>query len=479
MQALEWSRHEFATLDLGDKRRVDRVCSIVSDYTQIPESTPHAHGSPSALLATYRCVNSASITPEAIMESHREATLERMRDCQTVLLIQDTTVVDLTKPKQQVRGAGALESNNKFGYFWHPLYAVCERGIPLGIAHSIQWTREPIREDLTRAKRKQEKRNAEIVEKESSRWLETFQASEQLARATPSTQFIHVADSESDIHELLLEREDQAHNHNFILRSGQDRSIVCSDASGPKTIDEALALAPVVNQYEVEVSPRVAMISNETRDRKASRDARQATISLRVVKVRIKGPSRPGGRLANIDINIVQAVELAPPPGETPISWILFTSLAVDTPELVQRVVQYYAMRWQIELLFKTLKSGLGIEKLKYETLEAYQTMAAMLYVVAFRVEQLKAAARVEPEAPCTKYFEDSEWKPLVMVVKKGRKLPTEPPTIQEIIQLVARAGGYIAGKHRPPPGSQVVWRGLQKVQAYREAYLEFIQTKM
>ncbi|MFO1064147.1 MAG: hypothetical protein U0892_09815 [Pirellulales bacterium] len=43
--------------------------------------------------------------------------------------------------------------------------------------------------------------------KESSRWLEMFQSSEQLAMLHPNTQFVHVADSECDIHEIYLEKE--------------------------------------------------------------------------------------------------------------------------------------------------------------------------------------------------------------------------------------------------------------------------------
>ncbi len=38
-------------------------------------------------------------------------------------------------------------------------------------------------------------------------------------------------------------------------------------------------------------------------------------------------PARPGGKLADVTLNVVEAVERDPPSGEDPVRWVLFTSL--------------------------------------------------------------------------------------------------------------------------------------------------------
>jgi IS4 transposase len=476
MMALQWIEEEFSTLDLNDKRRERRARIIVEQLSTMADSTPDACRDNAALEATYRFADNAAISPEAILVSHRQAAISRSAACDMVILAQDTTVIDLTKPKLQVKGAGPLESNDKFGFFFHPLYAISEQGVPLGIVDHVTWVRDPIRDDLTRSERAAQRRQACYEEKESYRWLEMFQSGEQIARANPQTHYVHVADSESDIYELFLEIESQAENHDFILRGCQNRSLVQHE-DAPDSIDKALARCEILSECEVNISERTSMISDETRPRRKSRSARIATVGIRATTVTMRGPSRAGGRLGNVTLNVVEAIELDPPEGEESIRWVLFTSLPIETIIEVQRVVSRYSLRWGIELFFKTLKSGLGIEKLKYETIERYLTASSLMLVVAWRVEQIKVAARVDGDASCEKYFESAEWKPAYMVAKKTRVLPPTAPTMEEFVLLLAKLGGYLKKKGQGPPGSTTLWRGLRKLEAYRDAYIAFGST--
>lgn len=471
--ALQWIEDEFSTLDLNDKRRERRAKIIVEQLSSMADSTPDACRDNAALEATYRFADNEAISPDAILLAHRQAAIARSADCDTVILAQDTTIIDLTKPKLQVKGAGPLESNDKFGFFFHPLYAISEQGIPLGIVDHLTWIRDPIRDDLTRAERAAQRRQACYEEKESYRWLEMFQSGEQIARANPQTHYVHVADSESDIYELFLEIETQAENHDFILRGCQNRSLVQPE-DGAISIDEALARCEIRSECEVNITERTSMIAGESRPRRKSRAARIAKIGVRATTVTMRGPSRAGGRLGNVTLNVVEAIELDPPEGEEAIRWVLFTSLPIDTIIEVQRVVSAYSLRWGIELFFKTLKSGLGIEKLKYETIERYLTASSLMLVVAWRVEQIKVAARVDGDASCEKYFESAEWKPAYMVAKKTRILPSTAPTMEEFTLMLAQLGGYLKKKGQGPPGSTTLWRGLRKLEAYRDAYITF-----
>jgi hypothetical protein len=221
---MEWIEDEFSMLDLSVARRERRAKIIVEHLSSMAESTPDACRDNAALEAAYRFANNNAILPDAILDAHRQAAIVRLAQGDTVILAQDTTIVDLTKPKRQVQGAGPLESNDKFGFFFHPLYANSEQGVPLGIVDHVTWVRAPIEDNLTRAERATQRRQACYEEKESCRWLEMFQSGEQIAQANPQTHFIHVADSESDIYEMFLEIESQAENHDFVLRGCQNRS---------------------------------------------------------------------------------------------------------------------------------------------------------------------------------------------------------------------------------------------------------------
>ncbi|WP_153559480.1 IS4 family transposase [Roseimaritima sediminicola] len=470
---MEWIESEFATLDLADARRDARVKSLVGQFARMAESQPDACMNDADLAALYRVANNPDIAPGAILEAHHQAAIRRTASHDVVVLAQDTTLVDLTKPNRQVKGAGPLESDDKLGFFLHPLYAISQEGIPLGVVDDVVWAREGIRTDLSRAEKERLRKQMCFEEKESSRWLEMLQSGEQIARANPQTHYINLADSESDIHELFIETNDQANNHDFIFRCCQNRALVAANGQ-PANVDEALAGCEILAESEAFISERVSKIAGETRPRRKSRSARVARISIRSVCVNVRGPSRAGGRLPDVQLNVVEAIELDPPEGEEPIRWVLFTSLPIETAAQAERVIRLYSLRWNVELFFKTLKSGLGIEKLKYQTLDRYLTAVAMLLVVAWRVEQIKVAARVDGDASCEDYFEPSEWKPTYMVANKSRKLPEIPPTMAEFVLILAKLGGYVNKKGQGPPGSKIIWRGLRRLEAYRDAYLAF-----
>ncbi|MDA1051060.1 MAG: IS4 family transposase [Planctomycetota bacterium] len=141
-------------------------------------------------------------------------------------------------------------------------------------------------------------------------------------------------------------------------------------------------------------------------------------------------------------------------------------------------MVSAYSIRWNIELYFKTLKSGLKIEKLQYETLDRYLTALSLLMIVGSRVEYLQGAARHDPGASCEEYFSRDEWQPAYLVHTDGGELPSEPLTIGEFMLLIAELGGWQRKKIQGPPGSMTVWRGMRRMEAYADAFQAFQKAK-
>ncbi len=481
---VDWVVEEFEEINFGDKRLDDRLKLCVSQAAGIGESTPDRAQSNADLKATYRLVDNPKVTVDKILSCHNQSTIDRCGKHKRVFLAQDTTEVDLTKPSQPVRDAGPLGTEKRQGFFYHPLYAITEDGLPLGVVDQVIWTRDPESLEVPAEERVAQRRRACFEEKESHRWLDMMQSGEQIARSLPQTQFVMVADSESDIGEVFCEAADLPENYDFIVRQSRQHSITeASDSSTGEAIfadnvDDALAQAQWRGERVVNVGGRDAPVlpDDKKRSRKQARTSREATLSFRAITVTIAGPRRSGGgSLADVSINVVEALEQNPPEGEEPIRWVLFTTLPIATVEDVVDVATGYCKRWSIELYFKTLKSGMKIENMKYETLDRYVVAFSMLTVVGWRVEYLKGATRSDPESSCDKYFATGEWVAIMAFLGK-RVDPRHPPTMREFMISIAQLGGYINKKSQGEPGSKTIWRGMARFETIVKAFAAFNQ---
>ncbi len=84
--------------------------------------------------------------------------------------------------------------------------------------------------------------------------------------------------------------------------------------------------------------------------------------------------------------------------------------------------------------------------------------------VVAWRIYYLNKLGREVPQAPCTVYFEEAEWKALMAFTTNNPVALTQPPTLREAIRRVASLGGFLGRKSDGEPGTQTLWIGLQRL---------------
>jgi hypothetical protein len=482
---VDWVEREFQGLEFGDKRLDYRLKLCVSQAARMGESTPDRARSKADLKATYRLVDNPKVSMDEILSQHNQSTRKRCATHTRVYLAQDTTEVDVTKPRQRVQGAGPLGTDKRQGFFYHPLYAITQVGLPLGAVDQVIWTRDLKSLEVSSKERAAERKRACFEEKESCRWLEMMQSGEQLARSLPGTNFVIVSDSESDIGELLCEANDLPDNYDFIIRQCHPHLIVSATESAAgqsiqgASVDEALSQAHWRGRRTVSVVEREApaLPDDKKRVRRQARTSREAVLRIRAITVTIAGPRRAGGgSLEPVTINVVEALEENPPEGEAPIRWVLFTTLPIQTVEDIEMVLDGYCKRWAVELYFKTLKSGLKIEDMKYETLDRYLVAFSMLTVVAWRVEYLKGATRSDPESSCEKYFTPGEWMAIMIFLIRRPVDPTKAPTMKAFMTSIAQLGGYINKKSQGPPGSRTIWRGMSRFETIVEAYAAFNQ---
>lgn len=461
---------EVSGAKFGDQRLTKRLGKIVAELGAKPTmSVPAATNGRAEMEAAYRFFDNPKVSPEKILQPHIEATRQRIIQSEVALLVQDTTELDLTRPKQQVEGAGPIECETDRGAFFHPLVAFDAQGLPLGVAWQKNWARDKIETKLSAKEKRERRRKSPIEEKESIRWLEGIRAAREVAQACPGTQCICVADSEADIYELFSEprttRDSQLH---LLIRACQDRAL----SDGHDHWLEAVRATPCLYQCSVNVSAREPKVKGETRKRRERRDARIAEVEVRATTVTLRPPSRPDRKLPEVTVNLVLVEETNPPAGETPIQWLLITTLPIAEPEQVRQIVSYYCIRWQIEIYFRTLKSGCRIEERQFETLDRLVNCLAVYSIVAWKIMYLCRLGRECPDLDCEVIFEPSEWKSVYMTVRHAEP-PSTPPTLNEITRMIATLGGYV-DRRSTEPGPQTLWLGLQRVHDLSTAWETF-----
>jgi Transposase DNA-binding/Transposase Tn5 dimerisation domain len=461
----DWVAEEMADADLSDQRLNRRLNLILSQLAQHPTaSIPAACNGYAETAAAYRFFDNDKVDFDGVLQSHINSTRTRIAAQPIVLMVPDTTEVDVTRPEQQVQGAGPLDGGARRGVFLHLIHAFTPDGTPLGTVDALPWSRDddaPTNATKTRADRAA----TPIEEKESYRWLWSMQQVRAEATRCPGTRLVLVADSESDIYDVIAEGMENPRTTDWIIRSCQDRALVddLEDRDMRDYLREELLAAPVLEQRTITVRGRTAKVSCEDRGRRQPRKSREAIVAVRAVTVTLRAPERTAGQLADATVNAVLVTEVNPPEDDVPVEWLLLTSLPIDTVDQVRLVVQYYSTRWMIELFFRVLKSGCRVEDRRFEAMERLLPCLALYLIVAWRVLFLCRLGRSCPEISCEAVFEPAEWKSVYVVVRREPP-PKVAPKLQEMIRLVAQLGGYVNRKREDEPGPQTLWLGLQRL---------------
>jgi hypothetical protein len=466
-EVADWVVDEMATLDLGHKRRDDRVKGVLSALAAGPTaSIPTAcQGVRAEVVGAYRLFENDAVEFQGVLAPHCQKSLERVREQPVVVLAQDTTEIDLTRPRQQVRGAGPLDDGPRRGCFVHPLMAFTPTGLPLGSVNVDCWTRGTRAAPLDAAARRRQRQELPIEDKESARWVEGLEQAHRVAAAAGSTEVISVADSEADIYELFVAGQPAAGRAQFVVRACQDRAIEwTTDEEHPaKRLRDAVARASAALRYEVRVRGRQAKLKCDQRGRRQPRESRTTEVEVRATTVTLRPPRRTGHRLPPVSMNVVWVREVQPPADDEPIDWLLLTSLQISTADELLRVIQTYTVRWTIEVFFRVLKQGCRVEERLFEAFDRVERFLAIALIVAWRTLYVSRLGRDFPDIDCEAVFETSEWKAVYQFLHKTPP-PDRPPTLKDMVRMVAQLGGYINRPRDDEPGTETIWKGLQRL---------------
>ena len=451
-----WAEEEFGTVRLFDNRLKQRLYTIAQDFYNAPNANiPEACGSQAGTKGAYRFFQNRKVSMDIVLDAHCEATIERIRQHRIVLAPQDTSTLNYTAhPMTEGLGPINTSEDRSIGLLLHDTLAFTEDGTPLGILDAQCWARDP--KDRHKRERRYE---LPIEQKESAKWLRSFQKVTEIQRLCPETRLISIGDRESDIYELFDAASKQLHAPGLLVRSEKSRN---------RKTDQGF-LWDVMAQKEMAGSLKIHV------PRSGSRKARDAWVDIRFAKVRLKRPKRNSTSMPAIDIWAVYVLERpGQVPVKSPIEWMLLTTVAVDSFADAQKRVEWYSGRWGIEVYHRTLKSGCRIKDRQLGTADRLETCLGVDMVVAWRIYHLTMLGREVPDAPCTVFFKDVEWKALCCYVAKTPVAPESPPSLREAINMVGSMGGHLGRRSDGPPGTQTLWRGLQRLETATDMYAIF-----
>ncbi|MEA5602840.1 IS4 family transposase [Nostoc sp. UHCC 0252] len=232
----------------------------------------------------------------------------------------------------------------------------------------------------------------------------------------------------------------------FLIRATQNRCLADNEQHLWSTLESVESVGTIT----VEVK------------RSATQLPRTATLTIRRTTITIAPPqNRPKTELlAPVRLQAILVTEVDPPPEIEPITWLLLTTLEITCLEDVQLYVRWYSYRWLIERYHYVLKSGCGIEKLQLETAHRIEMALATYSIVAWRLLWLTYLARFQPDASCELVLATHEWQVLCTTIHHQLYPHTTPPTLTQVVNWIARLGGFFRRKSDGSPGVKVLWRG-------------------
>lgn len=448
-----WAEREFGSAGLYDNRLKQRLYTIAQDFYNKPQANiPEACGTQAGTIGAYRFFNNEKVTMDIILTSHTEATIERIREHRIVLAPQDTSTLNYaTHPMTEGMGPINNVDNKAIGLILHDTMAFTEDGTPLGILDAQCWARDP--DDKGKAKcRKQ----LPIEQKESMKWLRSFQRVAEVQKLCPETMLVSIGDRESDIYELFLESAKEETGPELLIRAEKSRNRKVEQ----EPLWNFMQKRQIVGSLQVHIP------------HSGSRKARNALVDISFAEVELTPPKHLADTCNPVKVWAVHALETDQDESiDSPIEWMLLTTVPVNTFADAKQRVEWYSKRWGIEVYHRTLKSGCRIKDRQLGTADRIETCLGIDMVVAWRIFHLTMLGRETPDAPCTVFFKEIEWKSLCCYVSKTPIPPAEPPTLLKAIYMVGSIGGHLGRKRDGPPGTQTLWRGLQRLDTATEMY--------
>ena len=432
-----WAARVAAGTVLPDKRLSARLACILATFAERPsDAIPQAAGTWGQAKGIYRFLANQRVRPAALQQGLTRDTARQCLEQTTVLVVQDTTSLNLTGchvlPELGPIGSGTLAH----GVLLHSTLALTEQGAVLGVLGLQTWARPAGSAPSPAAK-------------ESGKWLEGIDHARQVlwetawaTGASAPPRLIHLMDREGDVYEVLQWVEEVGDS--AIIRCAQNRRV-----------DDPLRLAHAAVRARPVLGRGTLLVP-----RSHGKPARTTTVEMRTLTTTLRPDREKYPHAWPLTWTLVEVWEPHPAPSGEALHWLLWTREPATTLAEVREVVRKYTCRWPIEEYHLTLKSGCRLEALRLASWDSLEKAVVMYTSVAARIVALRDRAQQEPDVPATVLLSEDECA--VLVAKFGTGRLGVQLTLGQAVLWIGRLGGHLNRKKDGMPGVRTLWRGLR-----------------
>lgn len=418
-----WAEQEFGGCQLGDVRLTAQLVKIARNKGRQPSGSYSraCGGNRHQLKNYYRLMNNEreEVSCNTLTQGHREQTVRRMANEKVALVVQDTMDMNFTTLRK-CEDLGEFGTNQRGalakGLKMHSALALSTRGVPLGVLRVQTWAPQAADENTHR-------NDLPIEEKESYRWVQTYQEALAVALRIPKTHVVCVGDRESDMFELFDERRKRGGRVDILVRAQHNR---CLEGQEAKLFD-SLRQSPAQGQVSMAVPRQREKEGKPSQAGQPALPARTARVEVRFQEVTLCAPHTSQLKDKKpLRLFAVSLFEKNPPPGAARIHWLLLTTLEVHSLKQALKCVRWYCLRWRIEEWHRVLKSGCRILEHQNRSAEILVRTITLDAVIAWRIMVLALLGRELPELPCDLLFNSWECAALQLLAQKKSPSPLE-----------------------------------------------------
>ena len=438
----QWVEDQFSACELGNSLRTERLQKVARAMLSCPEqSLPKQNAAWANLKAAYRLFDKQQVTFDAVAQQHWQQT--RQTKPGRYLLISDTTDIDHFSHRATT-GLGQLGKGNGRGMQLHNcLVYNCDDKLIEGAAGALLHYRINVPKNETRMQRLSRVRESEL-------WGTLV---DQVGRAPEDCPWIHVFDRGGDNFEAMCHI--RLAECDWVIRAAKLHRKVITESGERMSLKDALGDARVLGSYELNLRSRQGV------------KARTAHIEVSVVRVTFPRPRHHSKwvkqcSIRELTMNVVLVQETNAPKGASAISWVLLTSLPVNSFDDAWQVIEDYESRWLVEEYHKVLKTGCSVEMHALRTADRLEPLISLISIIGIRLFQLKLVGRSQKKAKARKHV-PATWLKCLKLARPRIKLTSM--TVYEFFRELAKMGGFLARKGDGEPGWQTIWYGYQKLQ--------------
>jgi hypothetical protein len=168
----------------------------------------------------------------------------------------------------------------------------------------------------------------------------------------------------------------------------------------------------------------------------------EAELDIRYEQMQVLPPEGKWKDYSDLTLTVIHATERGTPRGREKIAWKLLTNLPVKSLKAAIEKLNWYALRWKIEVFHKILKSGCQAEESKLRSSERLANLISIFCIIAWRIFWLTMLHRAQPGLSPSLALEPTEISLLDELVKTKPEATSRKATVSDYIIKIARLGG-------------------------------------